>query len=63
MAFSVAQRTHEIALRIALGATPNAVVGLMVKEGIALASIGLAIGLVGAYFVGKSQHAHPCCTA
>ena len=51
MAFSVTQRTQEMALRIALGATPSRVVGLVMKEGIMLASLGFAIGLIGALFV------------
>ncbi len=55
MAFSVAQRSHEIALRMALGATRNRVVGLVVREGVVLACTGLAIGLVGAYFVGRAM--------
>lgn len=55
MSFSVAQRSHEIALRMALGANRGRVVALIVKEGLVLASIGLAIGLVGAYFVGRSM--------
>lgn len=55
MAFSVAQRSHEIALRMALGATRNRVVALVVKEGILLAFIGLGLGLVGAYFVGRAM--------
>jgi putative ABC transport system permease protein len=55
MAFSVAQRSHEIALRMALGATRNRVVGLVVREGALLAVIGLLLGLVGAYFVGRAM--------
>jgi len=55
MSFSVAQRSHEIALRMALGANRGRVVALIVKEGLVLASIGLTIGLVGAYFVGRSM--------
>jgi putative ABC transport system permease protein len=55
MSFSVAQRSHEIALRMALGANRGRVVALIVKEGLVLASIGLAIGLVGAYFVGRGM--------
>jgi putative ABC transport system permease protein len=51
MAFSVTQRTQEMALRIALGATPARVVALVMKEGITLASLGFAIGLMGALFV------------
>ncbi len=55
MSFSVAQRSHEIALRMALGAGRNRVVAQVVKEGLLLASIGLAIGLVGAYFIGRAM--------
>jgi putative ABC transport system permease protein len=55
MAFSVAQRSHEIALRMALGSSRNRMVGLVVKEGVLLACLGLGIGLIGAYFVGRAM--------
>ena len=55
MSFSVAQRSHEIALRMALGSTRNRVVGLVIKEGITLACIGLGLGLIGAYFLGRTM--------
>ena len=55
MSFSVAQRSHEIALRMALGANRSRVVALIVREGLALAGIGLTLGLVGAYFVGRGM--------
>ncbi len=55
MSFSVAQRRHEIALRMALGADRNRVVALVVREGLALASVGLLLGFVGAYFVGRGM--------
>ena len=44
MTFSVAQRSHEIALRMALGATRNRVVTLMLREGVILASADLGWG-------------------
>ena len=54
-AFSVAQRSHEIAVRMALGASRSRVVALVVKEGLALAFVGLGLGLSGAYFVGRAM--------
>jgi putative ABC transport system permease protein len=55
MAFSVTQRSREIALRMALGATRNGVVALVVKEGVVLACTGLGFGLIAAYFVGRAM--------
>jgi putative ABC transport system permease protein len=55
MAFSVSQRSREIALRMALGATRNGVIALVVQEGLLLAGVGLGLGLFGAYFVGRAM--------
>ena len=51
MSFGVAQRTHEFGIRIALGAKRSRIIGLVLKEGTALAVIGGLIGLVGAFMV------------
>ncbi len=55
MAFTVAQREHEIGLRMALGASRGRVVNLVLKEAFVLALLGLGLGLVGAYFVGRAM--------
>lgn len=47
LAYSVAQRRHELAIRLALGAQPANVVRLIVHRGAALALAGVAIGIVG----------------
>ena len=48
MAFLVAQRTHEIGIRVALGARASDVWRLVVGRGMALAAIGIVLGLMGA---------------
>jgi ABC-type antimicrobial peptide transport system permease subunit len=45
IAYGVAQRTNEFGIRFALGAVARDVIGLVMKEGLRLAVIGLAIGL------------------
>jgi putative ABC transport system permease protein len=49
--YSVAQRTQEIGIRMALGARVSDVLKLVLKNGMALAFIGAAIGLAGAFAV------------
>jgi putative ABC transport system permease protein len=56
VAFTVAQREHEIGLRMALGASRGNIVSLVLKEAMTLASLGLGLGLIGAYFVGHAMH-------
>ena len=48
MSYSVAQRTSEIGIRLALGAQTRDVLTMVIKQGIALVGLGLAIGLLGA---------------
>jgi len=50
LAYAVAQRTREIGIRIALGATPQDVGRMVVRQGVVLATIGGAIGLCGAFW-------------
>ena len=49
MSYSVSQQTHELGLRMALGGAQREMLGLVVRQGMALASVGLAIGLAAAY--------------
>jgi predicted permease len=48
LAYLVNQRQREFGVRIALGAQPNDVIGMVVGRGLVLAGIGIGVGLVGA---------------
>jgi putative ABC transport system permease protein len=49
MSYAVTQRTHEIGIRMALGAQVGSVMTLIMKSGLAIAAMGVAIGLAGAF--------------
>ena len=53
MAYSVAQRTHEFGVRIALGARPRDVLFLVLRAGVRLVVIGIVIGVPAAFAMGR----------
>ena len=56
-AYAVAQRGRELAIRVALGASPRSVIVMVVRDGGRLALVGLAAGLPLAYAVGRLARA------
>jgi putative ABC transport system permease protein len=53
MAYSVARRTQEIGIRVALGAARGDVLGLVVRRGMTLIAAGLALGIAGALVLSR----------
>ena len=51
LAHLVGQRTEEMAIRLAMGAQPSDLVGLIVSQGLRLVAIGVVLGLAGAFAV------------
>ncbi len=57
MAYSVAQRTQEIGVRVALGASPYAILRLVLGQALTLAGAGVVLGVVGALAMGRGMRA------
>jgi predicted permease len=53
LAYDVSQRTREIGVRSAIGASPGQIMRLILRQGLGKAGIGLAIGLVGAFCLSR----------
>lgn len=55
LAYDVSQRTREIGVRSAIGAAQGQIIGLILKQGLWKSGVGVAIGLVGAFFLSRSM--------
>jgi putative ABC transport system permease protein len=53
LAYAVSQRTHEIGIRMALGASRFNVMKMIVRQGMTLAIVGVVLGLIGSYVLTK----------
>jgi len=53
VAYGVSRRTHEMGIRVALGARVANVIGLVVSQGMVIVGVGMAIGVAGALILGR----------
>jgi predicted permease len=53
ISYSVSQRTHEIGIRVALGASRGQILNMVLGQGLRLAAIGSAVGLVASFWLTK----------
>jgi ABC-type antimicrobial peptide transport system permease subunit len=53
VAFSVEERTHEIGIRMALGARAERIRGMVLRQGLGLAAIGTGLGIAAAFFLAQ----------
>jgi putative ABC transport system permease protein len=54
ISYTVTQRTREIGIRVALGASPRQVLLPMIREGLTLALAGIGLGLIGAFAAARA---------
>jgi putative ABC transport system permease protein len=53
LAYAVSQRTHEFGVRMALGAQPGNILRMVIREGMLLVVVGIALGVAGALALGR----------
>jgi ABC-type antimicrobial peptide transport system permease subunit len=58
ISYAAASRTREIGIRVAVGATPHEVLGLVMKQGVVLTGVGLVIGIGGSLAAARLLRAH-----
>jgi ABC-type antimicrobial peptide transport system permease subunit len=52
--YSIATRTHEIGIRMAVGAQAREIFGMIIREGLKLSLTGLVLGILGALWLGQA---------
>jgi ABC-type antimicrobial peptide transport system permease subunit len=57
LSFSVSRRSQELGIRRALGAQSGAIMGMVVREGVALATVGIVVGVGLGYLAGRAMQA------